>query len=122
MKTEPTCEERIDGYLESTVNAIKEMMGDDFTGTLDPDYGHIDVVDTKANDWEGPDYARYQMSWGGPSDELRFYRDGKIEYWFLDWFAGASRVVTDYNWAQWLKWEIANKNVGVFQFLHFGRV
>lgn len=45
-------------------------------------------------DQERP-YFRYQLSWGGPSDEFRFYVDyGSevpyyIEYWFLDWFDGA---------------------------------
>lgn len=39
-------------------------------------------------------YFRYQLSWGGPSDEFRFYCDEnlepvEIEYWFLDWFDGA---------------------------------
>ena len=40
-----------------------------------------------------PGYFRYQISWGGPSDEFRFYAEKitpykyavwKIEYWFLD--------------------------------------
>ena len=31
---------------------------------------------------EDEDYFRYQMSWGGPSDELRFYPDGTIEWEF----------------------------------------
>jgi len=43
-------------------------------------------------------YFRYQLSWGGPSDEFRIYADQinrwqwsiyRIEYWFLDWFDGA---------------------------------
>lgn len=39
-------------------------------------------------------YWRYQLSWGGPSDEFRFYCDERkqptrIEYWFMDWFDGA---------------------------------
>ena len=40
-------------------------------------------------------YFRYQLSWGGPSDEFRFYpfsledTHPRIEYWFLDWFDGA---------------------------------
>ena len=43
-------------------------------------------------------YFRYQLSWGGPSDEFRIYADKisgwrwsiyKIEYWLLDWFDGA---------------------------------
>jgi len=56
-------------------------------------------------------YFRYQISWGGPSDEIRFYLSiadrmallqGKrssiepesIVYWFMDWFDGASKDVT----------------------------
>ena len=31
-------------------------------------------------------YHRYQMSWGGPQDEVRFYDDGQINYAFLDWY------------------------------------
>ncbi|WP_236888120.1 hypothetical protein [Dehalococcoides mccartyi] len=35
-------------------------------------------------------YFRWQLSWGGPADEFRFYLDENvdavlIEYWFLDW-------------------------------------
>ena len=40
-------------------------------------------------------YWRYQLSWGGPSDEFRFYAGGcgeqdpyRISYAFLDWFDG----------------------------------
>jgi len=43
-------------------------------------------------------YFRYQLSWGGPSDEFRFYADPalhcyQIEYWFLDWNDGARRAL-----------------------------
>lgn len=40
-------------------------------------------------------YFRYQISWGGPSEEFRFYANAqdhscyKVEFWFLDWFDGA---------------------------------
>jgi len=39
-------------------------------------------------------YFRYQLSYGGPSTEFRFWVDGdlevyKVQYWFLDWFDGA---------------------------------
>ena len=49
-----------------------------------------------------PGYFRYQLSWGGPSDEFRIYADKrseynwviwKIEYWFMDWFDGAHKVL-----------------------------
>lgn len=45
-------------------------------------------------------YFRYQMSWGGPSDEIRFYSYDagrscyRAEYWFMDWFDGAKVDVT----------------------------
>ena len=40
------------------------------------------------------------MSWGGPSDEFRIYTDyhkniNYIEYWYMDWFDGASIRVND---------------------------
>ena len=41
------------------------------------------------------DYFRYLMSWGGPSDEVRFYKNGAIEYVFLDWFCGVGFNVTN---------------------------
>ena len=40
-------------------------------------------------------YYRLQISWGGPSTEFRAYLNADhdidyIEYWYLDWFDGAS--------------------------------
>lgn len=45
-------------------------------------------------------YWRYQISYGGPSEEFRFFVGvsgelHKAEYWFLDWFDGASKDVTE---------------------------
>lgn len=43
-------------------------------------------------------YWRWQISWGGPSDEFRFYGEvindysvslDAVEYWRMDWFDGA---------------------------------
>jgi hypothetical protein len=44
-------------------------------------------------------YFRYQLSWGGPSDEFRFYTNPDfspywVEYWFMDWFDGAHIPLT----------------------------
>ena len=52
------------------------------------------------NDQEEP-YFRYQISWGGPSEEYRIYTDEfytikRIEYWFLDWFEGEYKTL-DYD-------------------------
>lgn len=43
-------------------------------------------------------YFQYQISCGGPSEEFRFYCDAqsvlyRIEFWFLDWWDGASRTL-----------------------------
>jgi len=40
-------------------------------------------------------YWRWQLSWGGPSDEFRLFDNGDLEYWYLDWFDGACVKVTD---------------------------
>jgi hypothetical protein len=48
-------------------------------------------------------FYRYCLSWGGPSDEVRFYRNGTIEYRYHDWFDGAGVIVTGLPWAQWLE-------------------
>ena len=47
-------------------------------------------------------YYRYQLSWGGPGVEIRFYPDGLIEFVYLDWFCGIGFDVSDEDWAQWL--------------------
>ena len=46
-------------------------------------------------------YWRYQLSWGGPSDEFRFFISPggtlppyKITYHFMDWFDGAHRDIS----------------------------
>tara|TARA_X000000950_G_scaffold43136_3_gene48263 strand:+ start:396 stop:872 length:477 start_codon:yes stop_codon:yes gene_type:complete len=40
-------------------------------------------------------YYRWQLSYGGPSEELRLFDNGDLEYWYLDWFDGACVTVTD---------------------------
>ena len=51
-------------------------------------------------------YYRYQISYGGPSQEIRFYVSQneagqlhhtpyRIEFWHLDWYDGASVDITD---------------------------
>ena len=71
------------------------------------DYGlGFDYVepDTWKDQTEG--YFRYQLSWGGPSEEFRFYvspvAEGqqfipyKIEFWFMNWFDSAGyRVMNE---------------------------
>lgn len=75
----------------------KDMTEDDiyeaiYTGRNEYGLSFDYVAPDTFNDQERG-YFRYQISWGGPSEEIRFYVDYdkhpyKIEFWFLDWFTG----------------------------------
>ena len=68
------------------------------------EYGlSFDYVEPNTFEGQTRGYWRFQLSWGGPSDEIRFYvkeQDNgpteleKAEYWYMDWFDGASEDVT----------------------------
>ena len=40
-------------------------------------------------------YCRWQLSWGGPSQEFRLFDNNDLEFWHLDWFDGAKVDVED---------------------------
>lgn len=73
---------------------------DDELGTFE-EYGlgwSYVPADTFSDQKQG--YIRWQLSWGGPADEFRFFLDEllrpiRIEYWYLDWFDGACVDCTD---------------------------
>jgi hypothetical protein len=97
------CEIRIDEHLRSRVADLKRLLAgeeNDEIGTLANYALGFDyvVADTFSDQPEG--YFRYQISWGGPSDEFRFFVNPdlsrhRIEYWFLDWFDGAHRICSN---------------------------
>lgn len=72
----------------------------------DPELGHFcdygiafDYVPRGTFEGQELGYFRYQLSWGGPGDEFRYFvgYNGKdihsIEYWYLDWWDGAKIVL-----------------------------
>lgn len=68
------------------------------------DYGlDFSLVEAGTFDDQKESYYRYQLSYGGPSEEIRFYRDGTIVFVYLDWFSGVGFDVTGEDWAEWLK-------------------
>ena len=103
---ELSCDQRVQERLESRVEALSEIMDRmrDYNASEEDREEAREEYDNfalcfdyvEAEDGE-PGYFRYQTSWGGPSDEFRFYVDladlkpYKVEYWFLDWYDGASR-------------------------------
>ena len=103
-KTQPTCQERIDEELVASLDDLRLLWGafqtneeyvDDLGSFLEYHLS-FDYVDSG-------NYWRYQISWGGPASEYRFYynsedpekdRITRVEYWFYNWFDSACRVIT----------------------------
>ena len=85
-----TCKQRVD---EEWKDRQKDLQ--------DPEFDHLgfDYVPPHTWDDQPEGYWRWQFSWGGPGDELRGYVNEnkelhRLEYWFLDWFDGASVQVS----------------------------
>lgn len=73
------------------------------------DYGlAVDYVAPGTFERQRAGYLRYQLSYGGPSEEVRFYfTQGarecyKIEFVYLNWGTGVGFEVTGEAWAKWL--------------------
>jgi len=101
---ERTCKERVEDHLQGRIEDLRKLWDAYRQGVEDiEDLGNIYEYglcfnyverDEDVKGQEEP-YFRYQLSWGGPSDEFRFFTGpdfeiNRIEYWFLDWFDGAS--------------------------------
>ena len=89
-KMSKTCKQRVEEEWEDRQKDLK-----------DPEFDHLgfDYVDPHTWDDQPEGYWRWQFSWGGPGDELRGYVNEnkelhRLEYWFLDWFDGASLLVS----------------------------
>jgi hypothetical protein len=99
---QPTCKDRVREHLKSRADDLRQLWDAYSSGKEDvPDLGNIfeyglcfDYVAPETFTDQRRGYFRYQISWGGPSEEFRFYcTEGfgleRIEFWFLDWFDGA---------------------------------
>ena len=114
MSKQLTCEQRVDDYLKGRLEDLKILWDLDCKGNDEyhPDLGKFneyglgfDYVEAETFDDQLEGYFRYQLSYGGPSDEFRVYAKYdytshsisiyRVEYWFLDWFDGANREVTN---------------------------
>lgn len=106
-KKQLTCKERVASHLESRFVDLLTLWTAYQSGKEDvEDLGNIfeyglsfDYVPAGTFHDQKTGYFRYQISWGGPSDEFRFFCDKtftpyRIEYWFLDWFDGAKKILS----------------------------
>lgn len=112
MCKKDTCRNRITDLYKSRIADLRKLWklyqeGDE----SDPDLGtfseyglSFDYVPAGTIRGQKVAYFRYQLSWGGPSDEFRFFVNPdfsvhRIEYWFMDWFDGAKKVLTGKDYA-----------------------
>jgi len=115
MTTQPTCKQRVRKHWNGRKADFVAYMNDqeiyeNVNDDLGPfgEYGLcFDYVVTGTFRDQRKGFWRYQLSTGGPGDELRFYGDPqgiiyKVEYWFLDWFDGARINVTNQACVRWL--------------------
>ena len=76
-------------------NNIAEELTDRF-GQYGLSFDYVEPVTTEKDDTlQHRDYYRYQISWGGPSEEFRFYVNNENEleraqFWYFHWCNGAS--------------------------------
>lgn len=105
-----SCECRIDSEMQERISDLRRLWTAYRAGIVFvPDLGGLheyglsfDYVAPGTFSGQREGYFRYQLSWGGPSDEFRFYAGPdlschRVEYWLLDWFDGAHRILPDAN-------------------------
>lgn len=88
------CKERVADAFASRMADLRKLWEAGYgvevenIGKLE-DYGL--AIDKVEPDKQGrhAGYWRYQLSWGGPSEEFRYYAGGRVEFWLLDWWDGA---------------------------------
>ncbi len=103
MSDEKSCKARVREELRGRIDDLQKLWtaekagdenGVEDLGTFN-EYGLcFDYVPPGTFGGQRRGYFRYQLSWGGPADEFRFFVDEnwhptRIEYWFLDWYDGA---------------------------------
>jgi len=110
VKKKLTCKDLVKERLRKRIIDLEKLweaqqMGEEDDGELGNlnDYGlSLDYVEPDTFQCQPQGYIRYQISWGGPSDEFRFYLNPnlspyRIEYWYLDWFDGANIILEGSN-------------------------
>jgi hypothetical protein len=103
-----SCKERVGAHYRGRMADLKKLWrayqnGDEEVEDLGRfnEYGlSFDYVPSRTFNRQKEGYFRYQLSWGGPSDEFRFYAGAdlkpyRVEYWFMDWFDGAKITLRD---------------------------
>ena len=114
-----TCKDRVEAHKDSRMEDLKEFMNaPDIHSNYELEDGSNfydyalswDFVEPHTYEDQPIGYFRYQMSSGGPSEELRYYLNRSqtvvksVKFWLLDWFDGASieLIGDDLDVAMWV--------------------
>lgn len=93
------CKDLVKRAMYSRLEDIRQMYKaeDQETEELGSLYKYglsLDYVEPKTFENQTKGYIRWQLSWGGPSEEFRMYdNSSRVEFWYLDWFDGAYSIV-----------------------------
>ena len=109
MSAQSTCKERWAEHKAGRIADLRKLWalyqegdedGDEDLGRFE-EYGLcFDYVAAGTFNNQSRGYFRYQLSYGGPSDEFRFLTEDprnpepEVSYWFMDWFDGYGRALT----------------------------
>lgn len=91
-KKERTCEERVQEHWNSRKADFQKFIAEENYDELSEyilDVSHVDAQPADSSEGKHLQYAPYdriQISYGGPTEELRYYEDGLVEFVLLDWF------------------------------------
>lgn len=102
---EQNCKQLVNKHYQGRLDDLKafydRVNSDDDVFSEVNEYGlSWDYVEPRTFKNQKAGYYRWQLSWGGPADEFRIFTDRnkniiKVEYWYLDWFDGASIEIDD---------------------------
>ena len=114
MTKEKKCIDLVNARYQSRLKEIKKAYDNDNLDVSEwlSQYGlSWDYVASNTFDNQEEGYYRWQLSWGGPGDEFRIYTDENknilsVEYWYLDWFDGASVTVLDKEILNVIQWQL----------------
>tara|TARA_R100000963_G_C4586695_1_gene65486 strand:+ start:288 stop:641 length:354 start_codon:yes stop_codon:yes gene_type:complete len=86
-----TCQQLVEEQFQGRLENLKVTDPEDENYIEGLSFDYVEP-NTFTDQLEG--YWRWQLSWGGPSDEFNIYINPdksvhRIEYWYKDWFDGA---------------------------------
>lgn len=107
MEQDKKCKDRVKSHLTSRMSDLRKLYkawcaGNEYVEDLGilSEYGLcFDYVPAETFSDQKIGFFRFQISYGGPTEEIRFFTDSQFnlveaQFWLLDWFDGAKQKFT----------------------------